>query len=608
MHRRQFTLAALSCTIAATLPGCIDASSAARGTETVAGHEDARLNALLDRMYQAQLRTSPEYVSAIGLDEKIASARRRLDDRSVAARDRFGREQRAFLRELDTIDRQRLSATAAIQWEAARYPCALYAQGARQFGYGAANASRPYAVSQRTGAYYEVPELLASVHAVDRDEDADAYLARLIALPAAIDQDTERARADAAQGVIPPDFVLDRTLAQLKAMRDAPVSDNALIAPLSAHRAATSRDRDRTAQATQAMEGPLRESLNRQIALLETWRPRASDRPSVSRLPEGEAYYRWALQLNTTTQTTAEELHREAAQHVEALSARMDAVLRAQGLSEGSIGERYLALSKQPRHRYPKTDAGRTQRADDLDARVRDMQTRLPNYFGALPKATPAVRRDPPRLEYFHPGVVEGAKPNVMLLDRYGIPDLPQWEWLNTVYHESAPGHHLQSSLALESPTVSNLSRISPLRAYTEGWSVYCEQLVQEMGVYDDDPLLSLGPMRSALVRNAHIVIDTGLHALGWSRDRAVAYATRIGGDADAAAHRVDRCCVIPAETILYAFGRTRWLGLRARAQQRLGANFDLRAFHDEALRHGALPIDTLERVMDAWIARQIAG
>ncbi|MGO1070364.1 DUF885 domain-containing protein [Lysobacter sp. CA199] len=610
MNRRQFTLAALSAAVATALPGCSQSfATPCQQTDGLAGAgaADARLADVFERMYRAHLRSSPQSVSVFGLDHSDhAAAKHRIDDRSAAARDRFGREQARFLRELDAVDRSALSAADAIHLDTVRYTSALYAQGARQFGYGPANAARPYALSQRNGAYHEIPELFRDVHRIDTAEDADAYLSRLRALPAAIDQDSERVRAEAAQGVSPPGFVIDATLVQLKQLRDTEPAQTELLAKLLRRSAELRLDGARPVQAARIAEGPIRAALQRQIEALERLRPRASNEPSVARLPDGEAYYRWALQLNTSTRQSAAQIHAQALQQAEEYGARVDAILRAQGLSEGSIGERYLALARDPRHRYPKTDAGMRRRYEDLQARIRDMQARLPKQFASIPDRSPTMHPQPQRMEYFHPGAVAASLPNRMYLSEYGIPDLAHWELSNLHYHESSPGHHLQASLALESPEIPALIKITELRAFTEGWGLYAERLAADMGAYEDEPLGPLGHLRSFQMRAMQAATDTGLHTQGWSRERAVAYVRPITGDSEAAAsQRVDRYCALPTQGLVYMVGRSQWDDLRAKAQHALGVKFDPRAFHDIVLRQGVQPFELLDNRVDAWIAAQ---
>ncbi|MEH6416095.1 DUF885 domain-containing protein [Pseudomonas sp. CGJS7] len=606
MNRRQFTLAALSAAVAAALPGCATpGDTVARASDTSADAAQATLSELFERMYRARLRDSPQSVSVFGLDHsERADARHRIDDRSAPARERYGREQAGFLRELDAIERAALDPAAAVHLDTARYLSALHVQGAQRFGYGQPTASRPYALSQRNGAYHEIPELLRDVHRIDQAEDADAWLSRLRALPAAIDQDSERVRADAAQGVVPPAFVIDATLAQLRQLRDAEPARTELLAKLLRRSAELRLDGDRPAQAARIIEGPVRAALQRQIDTLQGLRAQAVDTPSVTRLPDGEAYYAWALRLNNGSAMSATEIHRQALQQAEDYGAQVDAILRAQGLSQGSVGERYRALASDPRHRYPNTDAGMRRRYDDLQARVRDLQARLPREFGAIPNVRPTLYAQPPRLEYFHPGATVGSEPNRMYLSEYGIPEMAHWELANHSYHESAPGHHLQAGLALESVQVPALIRIAELRGYTEGWALYAERLAAQLGAYGDDPLGPLGHLRSFQIRAMQAAADTGLHSQGWTRERAAAYVRPIAGDGEAAAaQRVDRYCALPAQGLVYMVGRTHWDGLRARAQRSLGARFDPRAFHDTVLRHGAQPFELLEGRVDEWIA-----
>lgn len=578
--RRRFLAGAIAAAVAAALPACTRPQpTAAKGAASAVWTD------LLERMFQAQVRDFPELLSSHGLDRgELRSARHRLGDRSATARARYLSEQRAFLLELDAIDAQGLDADAAIGLRAVRWLCASYVQGGR-YGYGQAQVSRPYALSQIDGAHVDVPALLVEAsHWIEDGDDVEAYLSRLAALPTAMDQDMERAREDAARGVLPPRPLIATALTNLSALRDTPPAELAFVAALSRTTVGMPQARDWRTRAVGIAQGPWRTALQAQIALLESWQARATETPGVARLPDGEAYYRWALQHNATAPVDPAELHRQGHEQLAELSARMDSILRAQGLSEGSVGRRYLALAQRPQHRYANTDADKARLLTDMQARVRDLRPRLPRYFDALPPFHPDPRQLPP------------------LAETLRNPDGPRWEIVSHFNHEVL-GHYLQVERALQL-RVPMLINATNLPAFHEGWGLYAEQLAGAMGIDADDPLAMLGHLRSLRARAMNLVADTGLHAQGWSRERTATFIAETGGLPIAAAQaRADRHSASPGQGVAFKCGHNAWSELRLRAQAALGAKFDLGRFHDAGLRHGAIPMAVLESAIDEWIA-----
>jgi uncharacterized protein (DUF885 family) len=284
--------------------------------------------------------------------------------------------------------------------------------------------------------------------------------------------------------------------------------------------------------------------------------------------------------------------------------------LRAQGRTTGTIAERVNALAKDPQYLYPDTDAGRQQILDYCNGLVRALQPRLPQYFRILPKAPVEIRRMLPYTEVgaaignYQTPALDGSRPGTFNINLRDTNEWPRWKLPTLVYHESEPGHHFQLARVLELQSLP-LIRKAPwdFLANMEGWALYAEQLVDEMGLYDDDPLGRLGMLQSALSRAARCVVDTGLHAQGWSRGRAIDYMVETTGEARSrVASDVERYCTLPGQATSYKVGQTRWLKLRADALRRLGGRFDIRDFHDVGLAAAPMPLAVLERFYDDWL------
>ena len=293
------------------------------------------------------------------------------------------------------------------------------------------------------------------------------------------------------------------------------------------------------------------------------------------------------------------------------LSAGIDAILKAEGMSKGSVGERVRALYDDPKYRYANSDEGRAKLIDDLNVKVQVMQSKLAAYFKTLPKAKVELRRVPAYTEagapagYYMPASIDGSRPGLYYINLRDTAEHPSWTLPTLTYHESIPGHHLQVSLQQEAE-LPLIRKAEWFAAYGEGWALYAEELADEMGLYKDDPLGRVGYLNDAMWRASRLVMDTGLHAMRWSREQTIEYFTKtLGTPERGATTEVERYCVWPGQACSYMVGKMTWLRLRAQAQSALGARFDIREFHDAALVSGAVPLTVLEAVIGEYIARQ---
>ena len=578
-----------------------------------AASPQAWLTVLLDEFVQADLRRSPQEATSLGLDTGVlAGQRARLRDVSPAAMARDKAETADRLRRLATIDRARLSGMAAVNYDTVAYIYGVQNEANRRFDYGI-GPGRPYAISQLTGAYQGVPDFLDNQHPIINKADAEAYLDRLEAFAAVMDQEIEVARHDAALGTIPPDFILDRALGQMAQFRATPADKSTLVNSVARRAKAKGIEGDYAGRATTILEERVLPALDRQIALLTEWRRGAVADAGVWRLKDGEAYYANALKSGTTTNLTPEEVHQVGLDQVASLSGRIDTILKSQGMSRGSVGERIHALYQDPRYRYPNTDEAKVQLIADLNTQVRDMQGRLPKYFATLLKATVEIKRVPKVIEagapggYYNQASLDGSRPGIYWINLRDTAEVPRWTLPTLTYHESIPGHHLQLSLQQEAD-LPLIRKATFLSAYGEGWALYAEQLADEMGVYQNNPLGQVGYLQSALFRACRLVVDTGLHAKRWPRERAIQWMADHDGDqVSAVTTEVERYCVWPGQACSYKIGVNTWNRLRDKARAALGAKFDIRRFHDAGLLAGAMPLTVLEGVIDDWIGTEQA-
>lgn len=353
------------------------------------------------------------------------------------------------------------------------------------------------------------------------------------------------------------------------------------------------------------VDGPLAEALARQTETMKGLRTRAKPASGVDQLPDGNAYYAMCLRYHTTSATPAEEMHGIGLDQVAQVTSAADLLLRAQGHTGGTVAERITALGKDPGQLWPNTDEGRAALLQSLRDRAEEMRRRLPDYFKTLPRTPLEVRRIPVSTElsapgaYTMPGSIDGKRPGIIYFNLHDTANWPRWSLPTTVYHEGLPGHHLQGSIANEAQDIPQLIKLLSPTAYLEGWALYAEELADEMGVYADMPLGQLGRLQASLFRACRIVVDTGIHARGWSREHAMAYLVdNAGSTRDDARREVDRYIVWPGQACAYTIGHLRFQRLRRAAKARLGARFDLKSFHETVLTAGAMPLDVMAKLV----------
>ncbi len=574
--------------------------------------EAAKMNALFDGFVRETLERQPEEATSLGLDKgDLAILKSRLSDASPAAVAKEKTDNARRMRALETIDRSKLSAFEQVSYDTVMFTLAIEDEGNQAFDYGGNGAGAPYVLSQLTGSYQSVPDFLDTQHAIETKDDADAYLSRLNAFATMMDQELEQVRHDVGLGVTPPDFVIDKTLIQMDAFLKTPADQSSLVQSLVRRAGEKNLTGDYGAKATTLYAEKILPALARQAAFLREQRPKATHDAGVTRLPNGAQYYRVSLKNYTTATIAAEVIHKTGLDLVTSLSADLDALLKAQGLSQGGVGARLAALTADPKYLYDNTDAAKERLIADLNAKVVTVQAKLPDYFGKLPKAKVEIRRVPKAIEagapggYYEAGSLDGTRPGAYYINLRDTAEWPRWGLPTLTYHESIPGHHLQLTLVNEMTDLPLIRKMVWFSGYGEGWALYAEQLAVEMGLYDSDPLGKIGQLHDALFRAVRLVVDSGLHAKGWSREKAVAYYVDALGDKESGAiTEIERYCVWPGQACSYMVGKLTWLKARDKARRALGAKFDIKSFHDAGLLSGALPLSVLDQVIDLYIAK----
>ena len=603
LDRRQLLLAGL-----ATAAGLGSARAAP------SGGDGERLIAVLDQGMNQALMASPQLMTLTGLDTGAnAGAKHRLDDRSPAGLAQMRGVFEELARQLTQFQPDRLRGIDLVNYRSATYlvetTLQSYAIPYGEPGVGAV----PYVISQLNGGYRNTPTFLANQHGISSSEDAEAYLDRLAAFDTALDQETERARADFARGATPPDFILRRTIEQLNGMVAPDPAKSELVTNLVGRTTDKKIAGDWQVRATDIVASQVYPAMRRQLALLQRTLPTASSDAGCWRLPDGDSYYRFAVRSFTTTDMAGNEIHELGLELVKKLTSDADAILKGRGLTKGTVAQRVAALRRDSRQLYPNSDAGRAQLLQDMNAMIEAMRTRLPSYFGTLPRAGVVVQRTPVSIEagapggVYQPPSVDGKRPGVFYINLRDLDVLAKFDLPTLAYHEVLPGHHLQNALTLEAEGVPLLRKMPLFSGFNEGWALYAEQLADEMGAYEGDPLGRLGYFASLLFRAARLVMDSGLHHKRWNRETAVRYMIDTLGEAESTAIReVERYCVQPGQASSYMLGHQIWTRARAQARTRLEDRFDLRAFHDAGLLAGSMPLAVLETHLADWSAGRV--
>jgi uncharacterized protein (DUF885 family) len=605
LNRRELLLAASAASLMPVM------GAVAEPSKTASSEEASKMNALFDIFVDEQLERSPETATSLGIDNgKRVGLKSRLSDVSLAATAKETADNASRIARLKAIDRTALTGLDAASYDTIMFTMAVEDEGNRSFDYGGGGSGAPYILSQLTGSYQSIPDFLDTEHAIDTKDDAEAYLSRLDGFATMMDQELEQARHDVGVGVIPPDFVIDKTLIQMKAFLDTPADQAILVRSVDRRAKEKNIAGDWHGRASALYTGKVLPALARQAAYLAALRPKAVHDAGVAHLPKGADYYRVSLKNYTTSDMAPEEIHRIGLDLVKSLSAELDPLLKARGFTDGTVGSRLKAIASDPRYLYPNTDAGKDKMLADLNAKVAVVQAKLPGYFAHLPKSTVEIRRVPKNTEagapggYYQPGSLDGSRAGAYYINLRDTAELPSWGLSTLTYHEAIPGHHLQISLSNETAGLPLIRKMLFFSGYGEGWALYAEQLAIEMGLYDDDALGRIGQLQAALFRAVRLVVDSGMHAKGWSREKAVAfYVDTLGEKESAAITEIERYCVWPGQACSYMLGKLVWLKARQKAKQALGARFDLKAFHDAGLLSGALPLTVLATVIDNYVA-----
>lgn len=579
--------------------------------------ESARLNAWFDAQYEEQLKFSPMQLSFLGRKD----LNDQLDDMSEAGARKQEAWMAASVKAMEAgFDYKKLDPETQLSWD-------LWKRQYQDARDGLAFLGNSYRFEQMNGAQSFLPTFLINFHKVDDEKDYLAYVSRLRKTALAFDQLLERARAAAANGVRPPRFAYAGVIDQSKkVIAGAPFgkgADSALWADAQAKADVLAKDGKITAaraaelkqEARKALLENVKPAYDKVIAFATEELPKAAVNPSGvgTTQSNGAAYYAFQLKQNTTTDMSADEIHQLGLSEVARLRGELEKV-KAQAGFEGDLQAFFKHVQDDPTRLFPNDDAGRKAYIDEATRVIANVKEHLPEYFGLLPKADLVVKRveafreQPGAAQHYFPGTPDGSRPGVYYAHLSDMKAMPKTELEVIAYHEGLPGHHMQISIAQELKGVPTFRTQYGSTAYVEGWGLYAESLAKEIPGTYPTPYSEYGRLMSEMWRAIRLVVDTGLHAKGWTEQQAVDYFRANSSIPDSAIKsEVQRYLIMPGQATAYKIGMIKIQQLRKQAETKLGPKFDIRGFHDAVLGGGAMPLDLLEKRVDSWIAAKQA-
>jgi uncharacterized protein (DUF885 family) len=574
------------------------------------------INELANRQAFLYLVKNPELFTSVGLIDgtifdrhsgKLAMVGVTKRDDDYAMAERFAKQVQEFDR--SKLDRQdQLTYDILLdQWDTAL--------SFKRFGW--LSSEGLYPIAPMWGTQVQLPIFLETQHVVSNEKMARNYVKRLEATEDKLDAVTGEMLRQAKAEVVLPISLLEKAESGIRDTVSPSSEDNPLVTTFvermkRAKGLDAAEQSEFTRQAAEAVKNRVYPAYVRMTAALESQRPAATNQAAgVGRLPDGAAYYVAALKQMTTTDYTPEQVHALGLSEAARVSTEMDTLLKSQGFSTGTVAERVQALHKDPRFLLPNTDEGRKQLLARYQQILDEVNARMPEYFRTVPIGKLLVQRVPTSAEnnvagaYYQSAAMDGSRPGTFFANLRDVSETATWTMKTLAYHEGIPGHHFQISIALNLKDLPLIRQQTLYSAYAEGWALYAERFAAEIGMFKDDPFGDLGRLEAELFRAARLVVDTGMHAKGWTREQAIRYmVTTTGMNESEVITEVERYMGQPGQACAYKVGQLKILELRERAKASLGSKFNLKDFHAVVLENGGVPLTLLEKLVDEWIAR----
>lgn len=475
-----------------------------------------------------------------------------------------------------------------------------------------------YLVNQISGPMVNLPQFLTDRHSIKDEKSFERYLGRLKEFSRVISEVKVRVMDDRDNGVMPPDFIIEKALLGMRKFYEGGAIANPLITTLSSKletidEMSDQRKAELTQQAVTLVDQSVLPKYQEMIALFEEMLTLTDHDAGIWRIPQGEKIYQVALRSNNSTTLSAEKIHQIGLDEVARIEIDMQTILVNEGMSEGSIVSRVRQLMDMPEHNFPNTEEGRRQQIAYLNEVNTQVMANIEDYFITIPPQPLEIVRVPEYSQdsapggYYQPPALDGSSAGRFYINQKNTYDNPRWTLPTLMIHEGSPGHHFQLSASQLITGVPFLRKVSPFSAFAEGWALYSEKIAAEdMGIYLQDPLGDLGRIQAEMFRAVRLVVDTGMHAKGWSREKAIDYMLSKTGMTEAEVVReIERYVVWPGQATAYKIGQLSIVRLRSLAEERLADDFDIREFHEMILLNGAMPLEILEESVESWIDDQ---
>lgn len=555
---------------------------------------------------------SPQLLSSLGILESIGIKYHQddLDDMSLEKSTKDFAELNSDLVTLKSYDDAGLTKSQKLSKDILVYFLEIEAEGQKwQF--------HNYPVNQLFGLQNDFPSFMESTHRITEWRDAEDYVTRMSKVDIQFEQALEGIKKRTAIGVIPPKFVIEKVLSEMRGFIEMPVTENILLVSLSKKidklkQVTPEQKSELLAKAENVFNLNVKSAYTKLIQYFEHLEPLATEKSGVWKLPQGEEYYAYMLKMHTTTNMSADEIHNIGLSETTRIKAEMLSILESEGYDiTAGFESAMAALNADPKFYYPDTQAGREQILVDYQTMISDIEAGLRDWFTLKPKASMQVKRIPEFKEktssgaYYQPPSMDGSRPGVFYANLYDIKSTTKYGMKTLAYHEGVPGHHFQFALQTELQGLPMFRSILTFTAYSEGWALYAEQLAWEAG-FHAKPTDNLGRLQGELFRAVRLVVDTGLHQKRWSREQAIDYMlTNTGISKSESVSEIERYIVNPGQATAYKAGMIKILALREKAKAALGDKFDIKAFHSAVLENGAIPLNILENQIDLYISEQ---
>ncbi|QSE97123.1 DUF885 domain-containing protein [Fulvivirga lutea] len=567
--------------------------------------ETAKANEFFEEAFQTALERSPMQQSYLGIKTDYGQWDDLSDEHAQEGLE-ITKKQLQYL--LDSINPDALDKQAKISYQ-------LFKEDAENEIADFKWRFHNYPVNQMFGMHSQVPSFLINIHQVSDSSDAAAYISRLNGVSTLFDQLVTGLKTREEKGIVPPKFVFPYAIEDSKnILKGAPFEKgepSTILADFTRKVEALELD-DATKkklieEAKSALNNSVKQGYEKLISFLEEQETRATTKDGAWKFPEGKEFYDVALQRTTTTDLTAEEIHQIGLDEVERIHGEMRKIMERVNF-KGDLQAFFTFMREEPMFYYPNTDEGKEQYLDSAKAIIDNMESRLDELFITKPKARIKVKRVEKFREnsagkaFYQAPAPDGSRPGTYYANLANTKNMPKYEMEALAYHEGIPGHHMDRSIAQELTDIPKFRKFGGYTAYVEGWGLYSEFIPKEMGLYAN-PYSDFGRLAMELWRACRLVVDTGIHLKKWTREEGIEYyMTNTSGSERECVRMVERHIVMPSQATAYKIGMLKILDLRSMAMEKLGDKFDLREFHEVVLTSGAIPLNTLEELVNNWV------